>query len=155
MPMIRSNIVEVCVFSLENKTPRYLMLKRSKSETLYPDIWQMVSGSIEKGETALAASLRELKEETGFTPLRFWNVPYMNTFLDAGNDIVHISAVFAAEMPRASQPVLSEEHYQFEWCSSKRAQKLLVWPGQVRAIQIVDEYIVSGKQAAALTEIKL
>jgi dATP pyrophosphohydrolase len=155
MATIQSSIVEVCVFSVVNSVPHYLMLRRSQSEPVYPDIWQFVSGSIERGETALAASLRELKEETGFVPVRFWNVPYMNTFLDAAKDIVHISAVFAAQVPPNSQPFLSKEHYQFEWCGYERAQQLLVWPGQVRAIQIIHDYIVQGKQAAALTEIQL
>ncbi len=155
MPVIQSSIVEVCAFSFVKNAPHYLMLRRSQSENVYPDIWQIVSGSIEEGETALGASLRELKEETGFTPLRYWNVPYMNTFLDAAKDIVHISAVFAAQVSPDAQPRLSEEHYQFEWCGIERATQLLVWPGQVRAIHIIHEYIVQGKQAAALTEIYL
>ena len=131
----------------------YLLLRRSTTDKIYPDTWQMVSGSIERGETSIRASLRELKEETGFEPDRYWLVPHMNTFLNPKRDVVHISAVFAAQVSAGSQPILSKEHYQYEWCSLERAKQLLVWPGQIQALQIVHEYIVRGKQASMLTEI--
>ncbi len=34
----------------------------------YPNAWQMPQGGIDPGETAEAAALRELEEETGVTP---------------------------------------------------------------------------------------
>ena len=153
MPTLECSIVEVCVFSFLDTAPLYLLLRRSKSDRIYPDTWQMVSGSIEENETAVKASLRELKEETGFVPQKFWLVPHMNTFLNPKRDVVHISAVFSAEVPPGLQPLLSAEHYQFEWCSLDRAKKLLVWPGQVQALNIVHEYIVQGRLASLLTDI--
>jgi dATP pyrophosphohydrolase len=131
----------------------YLLIRRSKSDRIYPDTWQIVSGSIEGNETTLEASLRELREETGLVPDRFWLVPHMNTFLNLRRDVVHISAIFAAQVPSGTLPTLSLEHYEFEWCSPERAKQLLVWPGQVQALRIVQEYIVEGKLASFLTEI--
>ncbi|HTX17513.1 MAG TPA: NUDIX pyrophosphatase [Bacteroidota bacterium] len=153
MPSLECTIIEVCVFRYSGDEPEYLLLRRSISDRIYPDTWQIVSGSIEGGETALAASLRELKEETGFTPERYWVVPHMNTFMNARRDVVHISAVFAAQVPSGSTPVLSQEHYEYEWCSPRRAVELLVWPGQVQALSVVREYIVGKKIAGRLSEI--
>ena len=153
MPTLESSIVEVCVFCFSGDAPRYLLLRRSKTDRIYPDTWQIVSGSIEANETALKASLREMKEETGFAPDRYWVVPHTNTFLNPRRDVMHISAVFAAQIPSGSLPTLSHEHHDFEWCSMERAKELLVWPGQVQALRVVQEYIVEGKLAASLSEI--
>jgi dATP pyrophosphohydrolase len=153
MPTLECSIVEVCAFSFSANTPVYLLLRRSKTDRIYPDTWQIVSGSIEGNETTTRASLRELKEETGFVPQKYWLVPHMNTFLNPKRDVVHISAVFAAQVPAGSQPILSKEHYMFEWCALERAKGILVWPGQIQALNIVHEYIVMGKLASLLTEI--
>jgi dATP pyrophosphohydrolase len=153
MPTLECSIVEVCAFSFSANTPMYLLLRRSKTDRIYPDTWQIVSGSIEGNETTTRASLRELKEETGMVPQKYWLVPHMNTFLNPKRDVVHISAVFAAQVPAGSQPILSKEHYMFEWCSLERAKEILVWPGQIQALNIVHEYIVMGKLASLLTEI--
>ena len=153
MPQIECNIVEVCIFSFWNDSPRYLLLRRSKTDKVYPDTWQIVTGSIEGGETTTKASLRELAEETGLVPQKYWTVPHMNTFLNQKRDVVHISAVFAAEVAAGVDPKLSPEHYRFEWCTLERAKQLPVWPGQVQALNVIHEYIIPGKQASLLTEI--
>ncbi|KAB2924299.1 MAG: NUDIX pyrophosphatase [Bacteroidetes bacterium] len=155
MPSIVCQIIETCIFSFENARPSYLMLRRSKNETLYPDQWQIVTGSIETGETAVNAALREVREETGYTPQRMWVVPHVNTFFSARQDVMHHTAVFAMQVPAGSDPVLSEEHDEFGWFTLEEAKKLCVWPGQSAALDIVHTYIVSGARAAAFSMIPL
>ncbi|MBW7887767.1 MAG: NUDIX domain-containing protein [Bacteroidetes bacterium] len=155
MPDIVCKIIEVSLFSFVNKEPLYLMLRRSKSEKLYPDAWQIVTGTIEHGETALQASLREIKEETGYTPVKFWIVPYMNTFYSVPQDTVHHTVIFAGQVPPNTNPVLSAEHYQFGWFTVEKAKQMCVWPGQRKAIDIIHEYIVRGTPTAELSEITL
>jgi dATP pyrophosphohydrolase len=155
MPHIVSNIIEVSVFSFDNNVPMYLLLRRSKSETIYPDIWQIVTGSIEPGETALAASLRELKEETGYIPSHYWIVPHVNTFYSVQYDVIHQTVIFAAQVPAKTDPVLSDEHYQFGWYPFEEAKKMLIWPGQVQALEIIHEYIIRGKEAEKFSRIQL
>jgi 8-oxo-dGTP pyrophosphatase MutT (NUDIX family) len=155
MPNIVCNIIEVCIFSFDNKEPLYLMLRRSKTEKVYPDVWQIVTGSIEKGETALQGALRELKEETGYFPQKFWIVPHINTFYSVKNDTVNHTVIFAAQVPPKTNPILSDEHYQFGWYPKEIAKSMCVWPGQIEALDIVHEFIVGGKPAAILSEIPL
>jgi dihydroneopterin triphosphate diphosphatase len=155
MTQILCKIIEVCIFSFDNKEPMYLLLRRSKSETLFPDMWQIVTGSMEAGETALEASLRELKEETGYVPQLYWNVPHINTFYSLKHDTLHHTVVFAAQVPPKTNPLLSDEHYQFGWYTFEQAKKMLVWPGQVRALEVVHEYIVGGKEAEKFSRINL
>jgi dihydroneopterin triphosphate diphosphatase len=155
MPTIVCTIVEICIFSFENKEPLYLMLRRSTTEPHYPDMWQIVTGSIEKGETALDGALRELKEETGYTPQKFWIVPHVNTFFSVANDTLNHTVVFAAQVSPSSDPKLSDEHYQFGWYPIDKAKSLCVWPGQITALDIVHEFIVHGKKAAEFSQVPL
>lgn len=155
MPNIVCSIIEVCIFTFDNKEPRYLMLRRAKDEPMYPDAWQIVTGSIEQGETALQGALREMKEETGYGPQRFWIVPHMNTFYSVRQDVVHHTVVFAAQVPPKTDPVLSAEHYQFGWYTVDQAKAMCVWPGQITALQIVHDFIVGGRKTAAFSEIPL
>jgi dATP pyrophosphohydrolase len=155
MPNIVCNIVEVCIFSFENKEPLYLMLRRSKNEKLYPDTWQIVTGSIEQNETALQGALREVKEETGYIPQKFWIVPYVNSFYSVKTETLNHTIMFAAQVSPKTNPVLSDEHYQFGWYPIAAAKSMCVWTGQIQALDIVHEFIVGGKQTAKLSEIML
>lgn len=155
MPIIVCNIIEVCIFRFDNKQPLYLMLRRSKEETAYPDAWQIVTGSIEQGETAVQGALRELKEETGYTPQKFWIIPHVNTFYSVRTDTLNHTVNFAVQVPPGTNPVLSEEHYQFGWYPIDQAKAMCVWPGQIQALQLVHDFIVSGKKTAEFSEIIL
>jgi dATP pyrophosphohydrolase len=155
MPFIASQIVEICIFRIENNQPKYLLLHRSKEEKIYPDIWQFVTGSMEGKETAVDAALREVKEETGFIPRALWTVPYVNMFYDAGWDAVDLFPLFAMEVGTGMNPTLSPEHSEFGWFPFSEAIQKLVWPGQREGMRIVQEYIVGGEQAVILTRIPL
>lgn len=155
MSQIACSIVEVCVFKFRQDTPFYLMLRRSKVERIYPGIWQLISGSIEDGEKAYEAALRELREETGLGPLRFWVVPFAHTFYDPKYDAVNVSPMFAVQVDEVSNPVLSSEHEEFGWFRVKQALTMLVWPGQRSGLQIVHQYITQGQEAARLVELRI
>nr|WP_318390469.1 dihydroneopterin triphosphate diphosphatase [Enterobacter sp.] len=57
MPFKRPISVLVVIYAADTK--RVLMLQRRDD----PDFWQSVTGSLEEGETALQAAMREVKEE--------------------------------------------------------------------------------------------
>ncbi|HWP82675.1 MAG TPA: NUDIX pyrophosphatase [Bacteroidota bacterium] len=154
MPTIVSNIVEVCVFRKRQK-PEFLILKRAQDDKIYPGAWQLISGSVEPREKALDAAIRELREETQLEPKRFWTAPLINAFLVPHDDIVHLTTVFAAEIGDDAHPKLSMEHEEFRWVDSTEAISTLLWPGQKKAVQVVQEYILGSTVAAQFTEIPL
>lgn len=155
MAIIVCRIIEVCVFRFVNDHPEYLVLKRSPDEKIYPDIWQFVSGSLEDGEKAFDAAQRELREETGLAPKRFWVVPHVNTFYDHADDAVNVSPLFAAQVDIDDDVRLSSEHCAYEWLRFEHAALRLVWPGQRLGLEVVEKYILGGEQGGVLTKIKV
>lgn len=154
MPPVQSSIVEVCVFKMVNGRPQYLLLQRSQDDSLYPGIWQFVTGSLEKEEHTVAAARREVQEETGLAVKRFWVVPFVNSFYDAAHDAIQIASFFAAEVNPTNNPQLSHEHQSFAWYDVDGARLKLVWPGQRQGLLTVHEFIVNQSEAAQLTEIQ-
>jgi dATP pyrophosphohydrolase len=151
MPIIACRIVEVCVFRFVKNRAEYLLLKRSPDEKIYPNLWQLVSGTINDGETAHAAALRELDEETRLTPTTFWVVPHVNTFYDPEYDAVNLSPMFAAQVDAGQEPTLSSEHTHHEWLPYAEAFRRLVWPGQRQGLEIVEKYLMGGEEAGRRT----
>lgn len=155
MTSVLSQMIEVCVFRITGGRSEYLLLKRADDEPIYPGMWQIVTGAGDGGETALQASLRELREETGLAPLQYWAVPHMSTFYDHRRDAVHILPFFAARVGPDAAVRLSAEHSASEWVPYAEALSRLIWPGQRAGLAVVEQVIVGGEEASRLTEIPL
>ena len=147
MSSIIQKYIEACVFVFQDDHPRYLLLRRSGDERVYPGVWQFITGSIEGEERAVEAAVRELKEETNLVPRAMWIVPYVNSFYDQGRDAISLNPVFAFEVEKGADPMISAEHEQFQWLKFEEALDLLVWPGQREALRIVHEFLIKGKDA--------
>ena len=155
MSEIVARIIEVCVFRFDRSDVEYLILRRAPDEPAFPDLWQIVTGSVEEREKAIDAALRELREETGVQPEHFWVVPFTNSFYDHRKDCVNLIPFFAAQFARDVDPRLSSEHSEFSWLSYRDARTSLVWPGQRAGLDVVHSSIVRGDAAASLTEVSL
>jgi dihydroneopterin triphosphate diphosphatase len=118
-----------CFVVRPSKSYEYLLLHRSPQK-LYAGSWRMVAGKVEPHETAYAACLRELNEETGLTPNRLWAVPYVHHFYEWQTDQVREIPVFLAEVAGDAEVVLDDEHDDHTWCGQDHALTLLDWPGQ-------------------------
>jgi dATP pyrophosphohydrolase len=155
MAAIVSQIVDVCVFRRNSQSTEYLLLQRSHDEDLYPNLWQILTGTIADKETALMTALRELKEETSLSIKRMWTVPYIDAFYTLPQDAVHLSPVFAVEVVADAVVKLSDEHQNFIWMNLAGAKKKLAWPGQRKVLQVVQEYIVEESEAGRLMELSI
>ena len=154
MPNIVSKIVEVVIFRTKD-TPEFLVLKRADNDKIYPGLWQLVSGGVKRGEKAYEAAVREVKEETGLKPKRFYNTPLTNTFYFFSNDAVNLSPIFAVEVDNDTEVKLSAEHQEFRWLKKDDAISLLVWPGQKESIRIVEDFILDENPSRKFMEIKI
>jgi dATP pyrophosphohydrolase len=154
MAKVDISIVEVVVFRRRPKV-EFLILKRSQNEDIYPGLWQIISGGIERKERAYETALREVKEEIGIVPIHLYNTPLTNVFYSHSQDKVNLSAVFAAEVDENSKVILSNEHSSYRWLPRIKAKKQLVWPGQKEAISTVYEYILTNPQTSKLLELSI
>ncbi len=147
--LIEAHIVRVVESELE-----FLLLKRAANE-LYPNIWQMVTGSIDKNEKAYQTALREIKEETGLFPKQFWIVPNVNSFYSSTKDEICMLPVFAALVNENCKVQISDEHSDFKWLNKEEAKKLLAWPGQRNSVDIIYEYFTNKQGNLKFVEISL
>ncbi len=150
---VSSTLIEAHIFRKIGNDLEFLLLKRASNEK-YPDLWQMVTGSIEN-ECAYRTALREIKEETGLTPIKFWVVPNINSFYSPENDIVIMIPVFAAMVNENAIVTISEEHTEFKWVKKEKALELLAWPGQRKSVEIIYEYFTNRLSFLKFVEIEL
>lgn len=148
------SLIEAHIFRTNGSDLEFLLLKRADNER-YPGIWQMVTGSVNENEKAFAAALREIKEETGLVPKKFWIVPNVNSFYSPERDIVIMIPVFAAQVSENSKVIISDEHSEFKWLNKDDAKKLLAWNGQRNSVDTIYQYFTSEKSTLFFNEIKL
>ena len=96
MAVVRADGIAVYVY---RRMPllEFLQVRRSAVAGEYEGSWQTIYGGIHPGETATQAALRELREETSLTPIRMWQVEYLETFYFRPKDYVAMMPAFAVE----------------------------------------------------------
>lgn len=149
-----SNMIEAHIFRQVKGKIEFLLLKRSETE-IYPGIWQMVSGKIKSNEKAFETALREIKEETGLVPKKFWVAPNINSFYLPEKDYISFLPVFAALVEEDSKVIISNEHSEFKWVRKEEAKKNLAWEGQRKSVDIICEYFTNEISFLNFVEIKL
>ncbi len=128
--------VSVYVFSFVHGQARFLTLLRAPHLRL-AGTWQAVHGRVHDGEKAYDAALREMQEETGLRPDRFFRLDFVELFYNEETDAVHVIPAFAAHVPNLPRPELSDEHTDFEWCDLDETLSRFVWPSQRKAVQLI------------------
>ncbi len=112
--------LKVCALGILFRNKEILLGKRAKHRTSYPNVWDMIGGHCENGETLTQTLIRELQEEIGVIPIRFQHIA---TLFDSNND--HTYHVFVVTdwkgEPDCLQP---EEHSIIGWFEIIEALKL-------------------------------
>lgn len=112
--------------------------------------WEAVHGTIESGETPVATARRELGEETGLAPLRFYNLSRVEQFYLHGTDEIALIPAFAAMVESSAQVRLGPEHDACEWLPPEPAAQRVTWPRTARTI--LDAGRLLGAGDAGLVE---
>lgn len=103
----------------------------------------MVSGGIHEGETAVEAALREIAEETGVVPDRFYIGDAVEQFYYYPMDKIVFCPVFVAFINKKKEIILSPtEHDAYEWVTFEKAQERLLFAEQRRVLGHIHENFV-------------
>ncbi len=157
MTDLRTDIVEVYIFRVANAEAELielLQMRRSQHEVL-PGTWQPVMGHVNPGETADAAAIRELYEETGYGRSEsgdyaltgMWQLEQPNCYFLNAYDSIIISPCFAARVEYGPAPRMDSSHDAFRWIPAADAESLFLWPGQRIAVRQIMEDIISSESA--------
>ncbi len=148
MPDFKSEFIQAHIarFNADRKDYDFLVLLRSGRNRVYPNIWQVVTGKIETGETAVETARREALEETNLKPLKMWTLPYVSTFYNAKRDVMFSSPVFGFLVDYDDEVVLSHEHSEFLWLGLEDCIDKVLLPSHREGTRIFMEFILSGGQ---------
>jgi 8-oxo-dGTP pyrophosphatase MutT (NUDIX family) len=150
--LIRSH-VEVYVFRRRARRVEFLCLQRSPGRTL-PGAWQPVTGKVRRGEHAARAAAREVREETGLTPRKWWALESVTIYFDAAADAVRALPLFAAEVDARDAVTLSREHVAYAWLPARAAGNRYLWEAQRRGLEAVRAEVLARPRLARALKIE-
>lgn len=147
---VRVSHVEAYVFRRKGSRVEILCLQRAKSRIALPGAWQPVTGKIERGERALVAAAREVREETGLTPRRWWGLETLSIWFESSTEQLAALPLYAAEVAPNARVVLSREHVAYRWLAPAAAARRFVWETQRRGLLALEREVLRGRFPAHL-----
>ncbi len=134
------------VYFIEDKKPKYLILKRK----LHWTGWECPKGGIEKNESLAETIKREIIEETGLKikQMKKFNISgkynYNKELKDRKNFTGQtFEAVYAIEVKNQEVTLDTKEHSDFKWLDFSEALKKLTWENQKQALQKIHEDLIA------------
>jgi len=116
-------------------------------------VWQPVTGTLLRGECAFAGAAREVGEETGLAPRRWWALESVSLYFDAPAGRARVLAMFAAEAGANDRVTLSREHSASAFLGAPEAGRRFLWEAQRRGLESVRREVLRGGRLAAALEI--
>ncbi len=102
----------------------YLVTKRSKNETTYPEYWDIPGGLAEYGELPKEALIRETKEEVGLDifPTK---IIHEDSNLDKTKNLIFIRLVYLCKLKSDIKNIIlqHDEHSEYKFINSLKELK--------------------------------
>ena len=152
MPDLRPTKIEVYVFRRSARRVEIRCLKRSARKRL-SGVWQPVTGSLLRGEDPLAGAAREVLEETGLTPRRWWALEGVGIYFDPAAGRARVMAMFAAEVGAGDRVKVSREHTDFAFLGAAAAGRRFLWEAQRGGLESVRREVLRGGALARALEV--
>jgi dATP pyrophosphohydrolase len=128
----------VSVVVVRNAPGRAEVLLLLRAGPKLPGLWCQVAGVVEANETAWQAALRELREETALTPVRFYSADICEQFYESSQNAIILVPVFVAFVAADAEVVMNKEHERYEWLSFDEARQRVTFPGQRQMLRRVE-----------------
>ena len=142
---LKTNLVSSVVFSKRNGEIMMLMLKR-----IDDNYWCNVAGKIELGESATAAVIREIAEETQLKVDKLYSADYIQQFYHAQTDQIFMAIGFVAFCAGEQPVIINHEHTEYRWCSLEQALMLAPFPNQHQFYKHVWEHYIDAQPSSWL-----
>ena len=110
---------KIIVHALIKNEKGYLVTKRSKNETTFPEYWDIPGGLAEYGETPKGALIRETKEEVGLS-IKPKKIIHEDSNLDKTKNLIFIRLVYLCEVKNNIKDITlqEEEHSEYKFIKS-------------------------------------
>lgn len=110
---------KIIVHALINAKNGYLVTKRSKEETTFPEYWDIPGGLAETGELPREAVIRETKEKVGLDIMPT-SVIHEDSNLDKSKNLIFIRLVYLCELKSKIDDIIlqEEEHSEYKFIST-------------------------------------
>ena len=138
--------VFIIVYFKSKQNIEYLILNRK----LHWKGWEFPKGKIERFETKKIAVKRELKEETGLSPIKIKSFKekgkykYKKILADRPEYIGQTYSLFAVEVKKGKIKIDKREHLDYKWVDFKNALEKLTFSNQQKCLRIVNLWL-NGK----------
>jgi 8-oxo-dGTP pyrophosphatase MutT (NUDIX family) len=139
---ITAGVVDVYVIRPLPDGWKVLVVQRALT-TRCPGAWETIHGRIEPDERPEDAAVREVREESGLTVARLYNVTVQPFYLHMFKT-VQLAVVFAAFVDEPAAVTLGEEHQHFEWLSADDAADRFVWPRERESLGHIRHLLRTG-----------
>jgi 8-oxo-dGTP pyrophosphatase MutT (NUDIX family) len=142
MTHIQCGTVDVVVVRPLATGWRVLALQRT-TNTRCPSAWEIVHGHIEPGEEPADAAIREVKEETGLTVARLYNLRVQPFYLHRLRTL-ELAIVFVAFVDEPAEVTTGVEHDRAEWLNVDEALGRFGFPSERASLREAVELLSTG-----------
>ena len=150
---LRNTHVEVYIFRRRGRRVEFLALRRSRTRRVLPGVWQPVTGKRSGSERSFSCAVREVREETGLVPRRWWGLETLTLYFDETSDSIVALPLFAAEIGPRDRVRLSSEHDAHRFLPAREAGRRFLWEAQRRGLEAVRREVLRGGPLAGALEI--
>ena len=105
---------KIIVHTLISVEGKYLVTKRSKEETTYPEYWDIPGGLADYGELPREAVIRETKEEVNLNIIPT-KVMHEDSNFDKEKDLIFIRLVYLCELDDTLDNIIIKEDEHSEY----------------------------------------
>ncbi|PIR67320.1 hypothetical protein COS74_03000 [bacterium CG06_land_8_20_14_3_00_33_50] len=128
--------IQAYIFKKTMRGYEFLLLKRGEDRG---NLWQPVTGSIEKKEDKLDAAKREIREETGLKDFsRILDLEYSFEFKNEYGEFKEWAYGFEVSST-VEEVTISDEHQKYVWVNSETAHELLHWDSNKAVLKLIEE----------------
>jgi type II secretory ATPase GspE/PulE/Tfp pilus assembly ATPase PilB-like protein/8-oxo-dGTP pyrophosphatase MutT (NUDIX family) len=150
MTSVTPGVVDVYVIRPLSDGWKVLTVQRA-DDTRCPGAWETVHGRLDSGERPEDGAVREVREETGLTVSRLYNVTVQPFYLHMF-ETVQLAIVFCAFVDEPADVTLGDEHQRFEWLSPHDASSRFIWPREREALSHI-LHLLAGGNAGAVEDV--